>query len=97
MIEVQKHLSILGKRVRDRVTTYEGVATSVSFDLYGCIQVVVNPGLDKDRKPLDNHWFDINRLEILDKKPVMTPPDFIEGPVARGDKGPAEKPMQRSI
>ncbi len=31
-MNVQKHLSILGYRARDRVTGFEGVVTSVCFD-----------------------------------------------------------------
>ncbi len=89
---VQKHLSILGMRVRDHVTKAEGIATSVSFDLYGCIQVALNPGLDKDGKHRDSYWMDIARLEVIGKKPVMDPPSFVEGQTAEGKHGPAEKP-----
>ena len=46
MVCVQKHFKVLGYRVKDKVTGYTGVATSVCFDLYGCVQVTVNPGLD---------------------------------------------------
>jgi hypothetical protein len=43
MTKIEQHLTILGKPVRDRVTKMSGIATSVCFDLYGCIQVCVNP------------------------------------------------------
>ncbi len=90
---VQSHLAKLGFKVRDRVTGIEGIVTSVGFDLYGCVQVIINPGIDKDGKIRDGLWLDIARLEILSKKPVMQPPDFVtDGPVAEGLKGPAEKP-----
>lgn len=89
---VQKHLSILGHKVKDQVTQFEGVAASVCFDLYGCIQVALNPGMGKDGKLQDCVWFDINRLVVLSKKPVMEVPNFDYGPVADGAKGPAEKP-----
>ena len=89
---VQQHLQILGKRIRDRVTGIEGVASSVSFDLYGCIQVVLNPGLDKDGKPRDLMWFDISRLVPLSEDRVMQPPNFEFGAVAQGYHGAAEKP-----
>ncbi len=89
---VQKHLSILGKRVKDHVTKSEGVAVSVCFDLFGCIQVALNPGLDKDGKQKDTFWMDISRLEVIGKKPVMDPPSFVQGQAAEGKHGPAEKP-----
>ncbi len=86
------HLELLGFRVKDRVTGFEGVVSSVCFDLYGCIQAVVNPGLDKDGKPRDSHYFDIGRLEATSDDPVMQAPDFENINVAAGQKGPAEKP-----
>ena len=56
---MQKYLAILGHRVVDRVTGFKGVAVTVSFD--GCIQVIVNPGLQTDGKLGDSNWFDFNR------------------------------------
>jgi len=92
MTSVQRHIQMLGMRVRDRVTGLEGVVTSVSFDLYGCVQTIVNPGRGTDGKPMELVWFDIARLEIIDSQTVMPPPNFESGPVAEGLKGPAEKP-----
>lgn len=91
-MEIREHLKILGFKVRDRVTGAIGVATSISFDLYGCIQVVVNPGIGKDGKAGDSLWFDKNRLEIKSKERVMDPPDFGFAPASEGKKGAAEKP-----
>jgi hypothetical protein len=34
-------LKLLGTKVRDVVTGFVGIVTSVSFDLYGCVQAVV--------------------------------------------------------
>jgi hypothetical protein len=92
MINIQKHLEMLGLKVEDKITGFTGVVTSVSFDLYGCIQVVVNPGIDANGDTKESCWFDIARLTVLKKKPVMDRPDFDFGPVAEGKKGPAEKP-----
>jgi hypothetical protein len=89
---IKKHISLLGCRVEDRVTGMRGVVASVSFDLYGCIQAIINPGMDKDGKLQDSVWFDVGRLKVLSAEPVMTPPDFDFGPQAEGKQGPAEKP-----
>lgn len=43
MKTVEETLAVLGLPVRDKVTGFDGVITSVSFDLYGCIQVVKTP------------------------------------------------------
>ena len=92
MKNIEKHLSILGNNVKDKVTGLKGVAICVSFDLYGCIQVAINPGLDKDGKPRDSGWYDISRLDVVSQKPVMRLPDFVTGTQAEGRQGSAEKP-----
>lgn len=94
MENVKFHLGMLGLRVKDKVTGFKGVVTSVGFDLYGCVQCTVHPGLDEKGEPKDGRWFDSNRLEVLDGARVMPVPAFDYGPaeIARGDKGPAEKP-----
>lgn len=99
MIDLKKHLDLLGLRVKDRVSGFEGTVTSVSFDLYGCIQAIVNPGVDKDGKPADSQWFDIVRLEVKGAKPVMQRPEFewSAQAIAEGRKGPAEKPRMNKV
>lgn len=82
------NLKLLGLKVKDKVTGFSGVVTSISFDLYGCVQAIVHPGIGKDGKALECHWFDVGRLEILSKKPVMQTPTFQK----KDEKGPAEKP-----
>ena len=91
-MRAQKHLDLLGHKCEDKVTGLKGVVTSISFDLYGCVQAIINPGLDNDGKQRDQHWHDIARIKITSKKPVMDQPNFEHGPVAEGKKGPAEKP-----
>jgi|SRR6185369_17542753 len=90
MLNVKGHLDLLGFKVKDRVTGFTGVVTSISFDLYGCIQAIVHPGLDKDGKPLEQNWFDVNRLQLAGER-VMPLPNFDFGPIAEGLKGPADK------
>ncbi len=91
MKNVKKHLELLGKKVEDKVTGAEGIVDSIAFDLYGCIQAGINPGLDKDKKQKDCLWLDVSRLTIKNKKPVMEVPDFDYGRVAEGKSGAANK------
>jgi len=91
----QQHINLLGFKCKDKVTGLTGVITSMAFDLYGCIQAIVHPGLDKTGETLDTLWFDIARLEITSKKPVMNVPNFKQGYIAEGLKGPADKPTAR--
>ena len=92
MVNIKKHIALLGLRVEDKVTGMRGVVASISFDLYGCVQAIVNPGMDKEGKPRDSLWFDVARLKVLDKKPVMQTPDFEYGPQAEGRQGASERP-----
>lgn len=97
---IKKHIELLGHRATDRVTNFSGVITTVSFDLYGCIQVVVTPpvggnGNSENHYP-SSHWFDITRLDVS-KERVMELPNFKKGYVAKGNKGPAEKPLERTL
>lgn len=91
-MQIKKHLELLGLKVEDKVTGMRGVVASIGFDLYGCVQAIVNPGLGKDSKPLDCQWFDVNRLKVLSSKPVMDRPNFDFGIQAEGKQGAAEKP-----
>lgn len=92
MTKVQEHLQLLGQKVKDMVTGHEGIVNSVCFDLYGCIQASLDQGFDKEGKRKDAFWFDVCRLKVLDKKPVIERPNFVEGYVAEGRSGAAEKP-----
>lgn len=65
-MNIRKHMEMLGLKVEDKVTGFKGVVTSVSFDLYGCVQTIVNPGVGEDKKPGESLWFDIGRLKVLE-------------------------------
>lgn len=97
--DVARSFRVMGHRAKDRITGVEGVITTVTFDLYGCIQVLLHPGLDKDGKSREQVWLDVNRLEPIaaDAQRVMTMPTQFAGFVDSIDhiayeKGPADKP-----
>ena len=69
-------LDILGTKVTDKVTGFKGTATSICFDLYGCVQVCINPGTTERGALGDTCWLDLNRLTIKDAKHVLPVPDF---------------------
>ncbi len=91
-MKIQKHMELLGMKVRDKVTGFRGVVSSVTFDLYGCIQALVTPEAGKAGKQEDSRWFDVQRLTVTSQAPVMALPDYEYGYPAEGRKGPAEKP-----
>lgn len=88
---MKKHLELLGFPVRDQVSGFKGVVTSISFDLYGCVQAIVSPTIKDTKKQTqeDSRWFDVKRLKKTAEKPVMELPTFETVP------GAAEKPGQR--
>lgn len=92
MTKVKDHLALLGLPVRDCVTGFSGTITSISFDLYGCIQATVHQGMQPDGKMGDQCWFDVGRLAVANWTPVMPVPNFDFGEVADGLHGPADKP-----
>ena len=89
--DVSNAFSCLGHEAQEKITGMKGVITSVSFDLYGCVQILLHPGLDKEGLPSEQHYFDINRIEIIGDR-VMEPPKFSNIPAANYEQGPAEKP-----
>jgi hypothetical protein len=90
-MSVKKHLQWLGLTVCDKVTSFEGTVHSVCFDLYGCVQALVMPGVDADGKLQEGHFFDVKRLTTLGETPVMELPDF-----SLPEIGPAAKPKMRA-
>ena len=92
-----KYIDLLGYRCRDIVTGFEGVAESVAYDLYGCIQVCLRPPYkqEKDEMP-DGRWIDGQRLKVLEDTPVMKVPDFTSQSKGKKKKeaGPADLPSR---
>jgi hypothetical protein len=84
----ERAVDLLGWPVEDAVTGFSGVATSVSFDLYGCVQVVVSPPMNDKGDVPDGRWFDISRLNRVGDRRVMAPPS------SWTERGPAEKPAR---
>lgn len=70
---VEDSLSWLGLRVGDKLTTFTGIISSISFDVSGCIQGYVRPEECKDGKMAEGYWLDLNRLEILSPNQIIKP------------------------
>ncbi len=58
---------ILGSKVKDRITGFQGIATSRIEYLNGCVQYCVKPPVDKDGKIVDGEWFDDAQLTVVGK------------------------------
>lgn len=91
---IEETIALLGCRAKDKVTGFAGVITSVCFDLYGCIQVILTPPVDNKGGKIEGQWFDVNRLDV-EADWVMPVPDFAgKGAVPENyNHGAAEKPL----
>ena len=93
---IEETIQLLGKRAKDKVSGFEGVISTVSFDLFGCVQCVLSPPAQENGKLEDSRWFDVQRLTVDSKKPVMDVPAFkaITREPATYSHGAADKPKQ---
>jgi hypothetical protein len=75
---IEATIDLMGLKGKDKVTGFEGIVTSVSFDLYGCVQLALTPIAKPKAEELKHgHWFDVARVDIRDaKNRVMPVPDF---------------------
>lgn len=55
----------LGDTLRDKITTFEGVATSKHEYLNGCVRFSLTPTKLHDGKPIESQTFDVEQLEIV--------------------------------
>lgn len=92
-MSIENELSLLGRRVRDKITQTEGVITSVAFDVSGCIQGLVVRGNGPDGKSLDPGWYDTKRLQVL-SDPIVPQPTFVQVPGGQELPIPAGNPAK---
>jgi hypothetical protein len=73
---IMKHNIKLGEKTTDTITGLEGVATEMTFWLYECIRVEIQPIKLKDGAPQKEIWFDEAQLEPTARKKskVIKPP-----------------------
>lgn len=91
---MKKYFDFLGYECQDTITNAKGVADSICFDLYGCVQISLRPKVNKAGEHPQGCWYDAKRIKAVGKKPIIVQPNFN---IDAGDEiGAAKKPM-RSI
>ena len=70
----------LGIKAKDIVTRFEGIITGRVQYLTGCNQYLLNPTVGKEGKSVDPGWYDENRIEVLDDKPLELDMSGAPGP-----------------
>ncbi len=73
---------VLGRKVRDQVSGFQGVATSWTIFLNGCVRVSIQPPVDKEGKLPDEKWFDAHQLDLIDEPAVAEPKAATGGPTS---------------
>lgn len=61
----------LGRYVQDKVTGFTGTITGYVTYLTGCNQVLLVPQVDAQGKVQESHWFDVQRIDFLDRPRVF--------------------------
>lgn len=61
----------LGVKVRDKITGFVGIVTGRCEYLTGCHQVLVSPPVKADGSHVDAHWYDEQRLDVIDATAVV--------------------------
>jgi len=64
-------MSLLGKRVKDRITGFAGIVTGQCQYISGCSQALVAPSVGADGTFKDSQWFDEQRLEGLGGEAIV--------------------------
>lgn len=59
-----------GIKVRDKITGFEGIVTGYVEYITGCNQALLAPRVDGSGALREPHWFDEQRLEVLDDTPI---------------------------
>lgn len=85
----------LGMKARDVVTGYSGIVTGICHHLTGCDTVGLQPPAKEGEKIQAAHWFDINRIEVLEAESIVLPGGDISSETVRVG-GPQPTPQSTS-
>lgn len=73
-------MSLLGKKVKDRVSGFTGIAVSEHRYINGCMRITIQPEVDKDGKLPETATFDEPQLEIVISKKKIKGENTTGGP-----------------
>jgi hypothetical protein len=62
---------LLGQRVKDKLTGFEGLVTGRAQYITGCDQLLVQPSLNGKGEFVEARWLDEPRLDITESSQVM--------------------------
>jgi hypothetical protein len=76
----------LGDEVKDIVSGFTGIATARTEFLNGCVRISIDPPVDKDGKPVDGKWFDVEQVEVMQRAKVQPRPATPKATTTGGDR-----------
>lgn len=79
-----------GDEVKDHITGFKGVVTSIIEYLTGCDQAFVQPSAGKDGAWRDGRWIDLPSLKLKTKGKIK--PSDVASETKPGGPGPAVAP-----
>lgn len=63
----------LGKKYKDGISGFAGIATARTEFLYGCVRICLSPAkLDKDGHLMEDFWVDEPQLKTMRGKSVIS-------------------------
>ena len=79
-------MSMLGIKVRDRVTGFVGIVTTIAYHLTGCRRAWVE-GPANDKGETQERWIDESRLEVVDLTRVQIDDEALASAPSPSDCG----------
>ena len=58
-----------GDKVRDTTTGFTGTVVGIADWISGCVRAAVQSGELHEGMPVEEQWFDVDRLEVQESKP----------------------------
>lgn len=61
----------LGVQAKDKITGFRGTVVGRTEYITGCHQVLLSPPVKADGSHVEGHWYDEQRIEVIDSTPIV--------------------------
>jgi len=83
---------VMGCKARDAITGFTGVVAGITVWLNGCVRYALQSQELHDGKPIEQQWFDVETLELVDEVPFAAMPQERRG----GPQADPRRPHSRA-
>jgi hypothetical protein len=84
----------LGDRVQCRISKIKGIVTGITYWLYGCARVVIQPETSKDGKPAESFSVDMPQCILKKKHAVVAAVEEAKPEKKKSTGGPRPEPTR---